>query len=74
MSVFERYKQIGEVKTVKGVLPVLEVPQMTDERWQELARENAVSNYRRKHGGNPESTEQAVAWQRQQAYKSLLAE
>ena len=30
MSVFERYKQIGEVKTVKGVLPVLEVPQMTD--------------------------------------------
>lgn len=64
MSVFERYKEIGEVKTVKGVLPVLEVPQMTDERWQELARENAVSNYRRKHGRDPESTEQAVVWQR----------
>lgn len=65
MSVFKRYKQIGEVKTAKGVLPVLEVPQMTDERWQELARENAVINYRRKHGQDPESTEQAVAWQRE---------
>lgn len=51
------------LKTVKGVLPVLEVPQMTDERWQELARENAESNYRKEHGRDPESVEQAVAWQ-----------
>nr|DAP69012.1 MAG TPA: hypothetical protein [Caudoviricetes sp.] len=36
---------------------------MTDERWQELARENAESNYRKEHGRDSESVEQAVAWQ-----------
>ncbi len=42
MNVFERYAQIGKIKTPAGELPVLEVPQMSDERWQELTRENAV--------------------------------
>ena len=37
---------------------------MTDERWQELAIENAVHNYTREHGRAPESTEQALKWQR----------
>lgn len=64
MNVFERYAQIEIIKTPAGELPVLEVPQMSDERWQELARENAVRNYTRENGRKPESVEQALAWQR----------
>lgn len=64
MNAFERYAQIGKIKTLTGELPVLEVPQMSDERWQELAKENAVRNYTRENGRKPESVEQAVAWQR----------
>ena len=64
MNVFERYAQIGKIKTPAGDLPVLEVPQMSDERWQELTRENAVRNYTRENGRKPESVEQALAWQR----------
>lgn len=64
MNVFERYAQIGKIKTPVGELPVLEVPQMSDERWQELTRENAVRNYTRENGRKPESVEQALAWQR----------
>lgn len=63
MNVFERYAQIGKIKTPAGELPVLEVPQMSDERWQELTRENAVRNYTRENGRKPESVEQALAWQ-----------
>lgn len=37
---------------------------MSDERWCELGRENAVNNYRRKFGKEPESVDQAVEWQR----------
>lgn len=65
MNVFERYAQIGKIKTLTGELPVLEVPQMSDERWQELARENAVRNYTRENGREPENVAQAVAWQRE---------
>jgi len=38
---------------------------MSDERWQELARKNAVRNYTRENGREPESVAQAVAWQRE---------
>lgn len=38
---------------------------MSDERWQELTRKNAVRNYTRENGREPESVAQAVAWQRE---------
>ena len=37
---------------------------MSDERWQELAIENAVHNYIRENGREPESIEQALQWHR----------
>lgn len=64
MTVFEKYRQVGEVETMSGAYPLREIPQMSDERWQELARENAVRNYTRENGRKPKSVEQAVTWQR----------
>lgn len=54
--------EITEIRTTPSVL---EISQMSDERWQDLARENAVRNYTRENGREPESVAQAVAWQRE---------
>ena len=54
-----------EITEIRTTPLVLEIPQMSDERWQELARKNAVRNYTRENGREPESVAQAVAWQRE---------
>ena len=54
-----------EITEIRTTPLVLEIPQMSDERWQELARKNAVRNYTRENGSEPESVAQAVAWQRE---------
>ena len=54
--------EITEIRTTPSVL---EIPQMSDERWQELVRKNAVRNYTRENGRKPESVAQAVIWQRE---------
>ena len=54
-----------EITEIRTTPLVLEIPQMSDERWQELARKNAVRNYTRETGREPESVAQAVAWQRE---------
>lgn len=63
------YSVIGTVSVKmedgsKKDLPIIDIKMMTDDRWQELARENAVQNYTREHGRAPESIAQAIAWQR----------
>lgn len=58
-------KSIGTVKTRSGVdVPLLGIPMMSDDRWQELVRENAVHNYTKHFGRAPEDTQTAVMWQR----------
>ena len=53
---------------IQGIeLPIINIPMMSDEKWQELARENAVNNYRRITGTEPESVEAAVKWQRERS-------
>lgn len=55
---------IGAVESkIAGQVPLFDIKWMSDERWQQLARENAVSNYVRENGREPESVEHAVAWQ-----------
>lgn len=54
-----------EITEIRTTPLVLEIPQMSDERWQELARKNAVRNYTRENGREPESVAQEVAWQRE---------
>ena len=63
-NLIKQYGVSGIVEIGGKELPVIEIPMMTDDRWQELARENAVQNYTREHGRAPESIAQAIAWQR----------
>lgn len=64
-NLIDRYGTAGTIE-IQGIeLPIINIPMMSDEKWQELARENAVSNYRRITGTDPESVEVAVKWQRE---------
>lgn len=67
-NILDKFPVVGTV-TVRSAegsaeLPILGVKMMSDDKWQELAAENAVHNYTREHGRVPESTEQALKWQR----------
>ena len=63
------YRVTGYVRsdTVPKPVPVLDIPMMSDERWNELARKNAVENYTREFGRAPESIELAIEWQQERA-------
>lgn len=62
------HKVLGTVKTKSGVdVPLLDIPMMDDDRWQQLARENAVHNYTKHFGHAPKDVETAVMWQRQRS-------
>lgn len=60
------YNIIGQVRVKDSdrTIPLVDMPMMSDERWNELAGENAVNNYRKEFGRDPESIDQAVEWQR----------
>lgn len=59
------YSVVGQAERGNGdVVPVLDIPMMSDDRWQQLAREHAVENYIRENGVEPESVEVALEWQR----------
>ena len=52
---------ICEVEVSAGVaVPLLDIPMMSDEKWQQSARENAVRNYIMAHGKEPANVEEAV--------------
>ena len=44
--------------------PVKDIPTLSDDRWQQMARENAVHNFIRENGREPGSVDEAVQWQR----------
>lgn len=59
------YMVIGQVKSKSGgIYPVIDIPMMSDEHWQELAKEHAVHNYIKENGHEPASVEIACTWQR----------
>lgn len=45
-------------------IPVKDIPTLSDDRWQQMARENAVHNFIRENGREPGSVDEAVQWQR----------
>lgn len=60
-------------KTMKGAeVPVLDIPMMSDERWIQIARENAMQNYIREHGHEPMNSEEAYKWQRDRFCKECV--
>ena len=64
------YPVIGQVKTKSGVeVPLVDISMMSDERWVQLARENAMQNYIREHGHEPMDPEEAYKWQRERFCK-----
>lgn len=61
------YPVIGQVEIRGSVsVPLVDIPMMSDEKWNQLARENAMRNYRREFGKEPDTPEQAEAWQLEQ--------
>lgn len=60
----QEYRVSGYIKTGGVVLPVLDIPQMSDNEWNQRAREQAVRQYREETGQEPESIDQAVSWLR----------
>ena len=60
------YPVIGQVKTKSGVeVPLVDILMMSDERWIQIARENAMHNYIREHGRKPIDAKKAYKWQRE---------
>lgn len=52
---------IDNTKTIN--VPIMNIPQHTDKKWEELARKLAVKDYTRIMGQAPESAEAALQWQ-----------
>ena len=64
------YSVKEQVKTMDGAaVPVIDVPMISDERWVQIARENAMQNYIREHGREPMDPEEAYKWQRERFCK-----
>lgn len=61
------YEVIGEVesKAAGRPVPLVDLRLMSNEEEHRLAEQNAVENYRRKFGREPESTQVACLWQSQ---------
>lgn len=61
-----KYTVIGKVEMKNGMeVPLLDIPMMSDERWNELAGQQAVKHYIRENGEEPGSVESALKWQRE---------
>ena len=59
-----------QIKTMEGAaVPVLDIPMMSDERWVQIVRENAMQNYIREHGQEPMDPEETYKWQRERFCK-----
>ena len=58
------YRVSGYIKAEGVVLPVLDIPQMSDNEWNQRAREQAARQYQEETGQEPENIDQAVSWLR----------
>lgn len=41
-------------------MPIINIPMISDERWQQLAQEQAVKHFRERNGREPISVEEAL--------------
>ena len=66
------YPILGYVTTPQtGIVPLVDLPMMSDERWNELALENAVHNFNRRFGRPPATVEEAVEWQHEDTIQAI---
>lgn len=62
------YEVVRQVKMKnEDNVPLLNIPMMSDDQWNELAERQVIKNYIRENGREPESVEDAFKWQRQWA-------
>ena len=58
------YPVIGEFKIRENVsLPLVDIPMMPDEEWKRLSAAQAIKNFIRENGREPEDAEEAFQWQ-----------
>ena len=60
------YPVLGQIKVKDSdrTIPLVDMPMVSDEQCNKGSAENAVQNYRKEFGRDPESIDQAVEWQR----------
>jgi len=62
------YPAIGYITAPQiGTVPLVDLPMMSDERWEELCRESAVRHYEAAFGCPPDSAETAMKWEQGRA-------
>lgn len=66
------YPILGCVTTSQtGTVPLVDLPMMSDERWNELCRESAVKHYTAAFGHAPDSVEEALKWDQEEADRAI---
>lgn len=66
------YEVVRQVKMKNGDnVPLLNIPMMSDNQWNKLAERQAIRNYIRENGKEPECVEDAFKWQRQWVRKII---
>ena len=68
------YPILGYVATPQtGTVPLADLPMMSDGRWMELCRESAVKHYIAAFGHGPDSVEEALKWEQEEAIRRMEA-
>ena len=66
------YPIVGYVTTAQtGLVPLVDLPMMSDERWNELYRESAVKHYTAAFGHAPDNVEAALKWEQEEADRAI---
>lgn len=67
------YEVIGErySEQLSQTVPLLNVPMMSDERYSQLAKQQAVKHYIAYNGHEPENEKEAFQWQREWAAQMI---
>lgn len=60
------YPITGYIEVWGAEIPLLDVPQISDDRWMQEARFNAESRFWDAHGFAPRDTAQALQWQEEE--------
>lgn len=66
-DLIDKYGTTGTVRIHGAELPIINIKMMDDDALRALINENAVSNYRRINGREPESVQEALKWQRERS-------
>ena len=62
----KEYPIIGEVRSGDVLIPLVDIPMMSDEKWNELCIKQTMENYKKLSGmGEAPDYETALAWEKE---------